>query len=229
MGRRQRRRTPNATVCAGRPLLYVYADLPARFRFTDAITDLGVGPAVPGPWDERLGRGAVHATHQWAAPVLIDYRARAYECRTSDPASADLFYVPAFATQLPANRWAPECGVPGNSTALPLPPALTATRCGCVSCLQRRRGADHFLATRLFNPLCTLDTRDARLLSVVTNPFKTAAINGVLQIFHKREAASHVMLQLSCIRTLDRRKNTLAEPGDFNSGGPGAEPKEMII
>ena len=82
-----------------RPRLYIYDELPTRYRddheggFGAPASSL-ITPLPHLPEGVRLWR-----TAEFGLGELFLQRARRYRCRTPDPARADLFFVPAFSSR----------------------------------------------------------------------------------------------------------------------------------
>lgn len=144
------------------PNLFVY-DLPPAYR-------------VRGR-NARANDGKNFTFSEYPVPMSLDWmydvatifylRALSYSCHVTDPAKADLFYVPAYNTEMtphPSSFCAEVRGSANHHTALY--DRLVAQAGGA---LQERGGADHILLTPRpgayyfeTHPLCELDLLDPR-------------------------------------------------------------------
>lgn len=95
-----------AATCDGGERVYVY-ELPPKFNFgllsdcrhLNIYTDMCPHVAHRGlgrPVDPVLGPGHWHATHQFIGEMIFHARLERHPCRTTDPATARIFYVPFY-------------------------------------------------------------------------------------------------------------------------------------
>ncbi|XP_068658634.1 probable xyloglucan galactosyltransferase GT17 [Aristolochia californica] len=96
---------PKERKCDGKAFFYMY-ELPEKFNsgllrhcrnlsvYTDMcpyVANRGLGQPLPS-----LGSPSWYATHQFIAEMIFHARAENHPCRTRDPRSASLFYVPFY-------------------------------------------------------------------------------------------------------------------------------------
>ena len=82
------------------PRLFVYR-LPPGYRSKGSRTGRGFGAPVQGIGP--LDGVTLYRTHNYGAGAAAFEEALAHPCRTRDPAAADLFFLPAFATTNPGS------------------------------------------------------------------------------------------------------------------------------
>ena len=161
-------------MAACRPRLFIYDELPARYR-DDHEGGFG-SPASPliSPL-HRLPAGVrLWHTAEFGLGGLFAQRARAYRCRTSDASLADIFFVPAFSSKQ-HHRPTERAAEGGDIGALyrRLRTVRVSGRCpdeaANCSALEARGGADHILvnprngAPYERHPYVELDYMDPRL------------------------------------------------------------------
>ena len=134
----ERRRTvlrPMMTHCW--PRLFMY-DLGNNFR-DDAPTDRSAkSSAVSGFWIDQ-NRSFLHHVGQYSLGDVVLYRAWLYRCLTSDPALADIFFIPAYSSRF-ASAVSRE---PHNESLFDI---LRSSRLpDGRSAFERANGADHFI------------------------------------------------------------------------------------
>ncbi|XP_008798428.2 probable xyloglucan galactosyltransferase GT17 [Phoenix dactylifera] len=137
---------------------YIY-DLPTRFnlallrrcRSLNMYTDMcphvahrGLGQPVPHPLSSSGGDAASpswYATHQFIAEMIFHARAERHPCRTLDPSSAFLFYVPFYAGLYTSSVFRESDRAVRDALAVDLAAHISAH-----ASFRRGHGRDHFLA-----------------------------------------------------------------------------------
>ncbi|KAL3752631.1 hypothetical protein ACJRO7_000094 [Eucalyptus globulus] len=139
--------------CRSRAAVYVHSlpskfnsDLLLRCRSLNIYTDMcpyvsnrGLGRPIP-PVSGVGGGGSWFATHQFIAEMIFHARLENHPCRVSDPARANLFYVPFYAGLYASSMF--------RELSLPARDALAVDLAEHVQSLpawRRRGGRDHFL------------------------------------------------------------------------------------
>ena len=138
------------------PRLFVYR-LPPGYRSKGSRTGRGFGAPVQGIGP--LDGVTLYRTHNYGAGAAAFEEALAHPCRTRDPAAADLFFLPAFATTNPGStsswcaeqRFHPRGAQPAQAQLrrqrdLPPAPEQARTAAG-VPYYAARGGADHLVLT----------------------------------------------------------------------------------
>lgn len=132
--------TAGSSADSCRPRLYVY-DLPKTYRHKGSPTGRGFGPLL---LENDSAAIKVHRAHTYGTAAAFFECAMLYRCRTTDPARADLFFIPAYTDRFSTQLYCAERPCRKRADGL-LKRLWRLVNPSGTSYLDARGGADHFL------------------------------------------------------------------------------------
>jgi len=149
-----------------RPWLFLY-DLPSSYRVRGPLVRGNDGKKFTFPGYPASNALSLDSTYDMGR-VFFD-RAMAYPCRVTDPKRAQLFYIPAFNTELSAHP-SSFCGESPQASANHHSALYDRLHSAAAGALEARGGIDHLIIMSRpgvwyyeSHPLCELNLNDPRL------------------------------------------------------------------